>query len=216
MGLNPTSAPMPRDARWRRLAPWALLLLAGLGGLYTAQQALARRSLQAAVRVEAAQALARQQALARAGPEGAATAASAASAAGVLPPAAPGPLRFARAQSLASTGQLDQALSQYRGLQEDPVLGASARFNAANALMRRALQLREAGQPNEAYPMVELAKAGYRELLRRDPTDAGARYNLERALRLNPEQEAEDLAATAPARGERAATTMKAVSQGLP
>lgn len=193
MGLN--SRP-----RWRRAAPWALLALAAALLGQAAWQGWQRRALQRAVAAEAR--------------APAASAASAASAVSLK--AGPPALRFARAQRLAAQGELDTALSLYRALQDDPQLGDAARYNAANALMRQAVALRDAGQADRAYPMVELAKEAYRELLRRDPADDAARYNLERALRLNPEQEPEDLSAAAPARGERAATTMRAISQGLP
>lgn len=182
--------------RWRRAAPWVLLALAGVLLGQAAWQGWQRQVLRRAIGAEAqAPAVAASAAALKSGP-----------------PA----LRFARAQRLAAQGDLDTALGLYRALQDDPQLGAAARFNAANALMRQAVVLRDAGQADRAYPMVELAKEAYRELLRRDPADDPARYNLERALRLNPEQDPEDLSAAAPARGERAATTMRAISQGLP
>ena len=39
----------------------------------------------------------------------------------------------------------------------------------------------------ESLPLIELAKQSYRDLLREDPGDWDARYNLERALWLAPE-----------------------------
>ncbi|MBQ0958517.1 hypothetical protein KAK06_06050 [Ideonella sp. 4Y11] len=187
MGLTP---------RWRprRLAPWALLLLSAVLLTHAAWQArqrqVLRHSVQAALRAPVA--------------------------ASAVPAAAPPAQRFARAQRLAADGQHDAALGLFRALHDDPRLGPAARFNGANALMRQAVALRDAGQADAAYPMVELAKEAYRELLRQDPGDDAARYNLERALRLNPEEDAPDLSAAGPARGERAATTMRAISQGLP
>jgi mxaK protein len=44
-----------------------------------------------------------------------------------------------------------------------------------------------AGNPIASAPLVELAKNRYRELLRAKPDDWDARYNLERALWLQPE-----------------------------
>ncbi|MBQ0929814.1 MxaK protein [Ideonella alba] len=187
MGLTPRT-------RTRRLAPWALLLLAAALLAQSAWQARQRQALRQVVQAELA----------------------APAAASAVPAGAPPAQRFARAQRLAADGQLDQALGLYRALQDDPLLGPAARFNGANALMRQAVALRDGGQADAAYPMVELAKEGYRELLRRDPGDDAARYNLERALRLNPEEDAPDLSTAGPARGERAATTMRAISQGLP
>ncbi|MBQ0942045.1 MxaK protein [Ideonella sp. 4Y16] len=190
MGLTPRT-------RTRRLAPWALLLLAAALLAQAAWQARQRQALRQVVQAELA-------------------APVVASAASAVPAGAAPAQRFARAQRLAADGQLDPALGLYRALQDDPLLGPAARFNGANALMRQAVALRDGGQADAAYPMVELAKEGYRELLRRDPGDDAARYNLERALRLNPEEDAPDLSTAGPARGERAATTMRAISQGLP
>jgi mxaK protein len=123
---------------------------------------------------------------------------------------------MAQALALAQAGQDDAALARYRSLYDHPALGLLARYNASNVLLRRALALREAGNTDQAYPMTELAKEGYREVLRREPGHRPARYNLERALRLNPELDAEDLATVAPEHAERAVTTMRSVSQGLP
>lgn len=125
-------------------------------------------------------------------------------------------VRLAQALALAQSGQDEPALSRYRSLYDDPALGLLARYNAANVLLRRALALREAGMTDQAYPVTELAKEGYREVLRREPGHLPARYNLERALRLNPELDAEDLATVAPEHAERAVTTMRSTSQGLP
>lgn len=127
--------------------------------------------------------------------------------------------RHAQAMALAQAGQDEPALARYRSLYDnpaDPALGLLARYNAANVLLRRALALREAGNTDKAYPMTELAKEGYRQVLRREPGHRPARYNLERALRLNPEVDAEDLSVVAPEHSERAVTTMRSVSQGLP
>lgn len=128
----------------------------------------------------------------------------------------PAPLQFARALALGTAGQDEAALTRYRVLFDDVDLGLAARYNAANVLLRRAMDLRASGQADQAYPMVELAKEGYREVLRREPGHRPSRYNLERALRLNPEQEADDEAPVAPERGERSATTMRATGQGGP
>ena len=61
-------------------------------------------------------------------------------------------------------------------------------YDLGNLHLRQAIQ---AGLADEAQslPLTELAKQGYRDLLRRDPTDWDARYNLERALRLAPEDD---------------------------
>ena len=133
-------------------------------------------------------------------------------------------LRFARAYALAAQAQdsaasaaAEASLSGYRALQADSPLGQAARFNAANALLRQAQQLREAEQVGQSIALIELAKETYRDVLRFDSRYWDARYNLERAQRLLPDpDESEALPAQAPQGAERAATTMRGVSPGLP
>lgn len=140
-------------------------------------------------------------------------------AAGVVRLAADAPprLRFAHAQAQAASGAEDAALREYGTLQDDAQLGPAARYNAANLLMRQAIVLREKNQPGQALALVELAKEHYREVLRRDPDDWPARYNLERAQRLVPDpDEGEDEPAGPRRNAERAATTMRGFSPGLP
>lgn len=125
--------------------------------------------------------------------------------------------RFALAHALGASGAGDAALEAYRPLQADPRLGAAARFNSANLLLRQAVALRAGPQPAQALPLIELAKEQYRELLRQDPQHWDARYNLERAQRLQPDpQDSEFDPTAAPRDRERAATTMRAQSLGLP
>lgn len=132
---------------------------------------------------------------------------------GALPEA----LRFTHAQALAKRGERDAALKLYRALQADTPIGQRARYNAANLLMQQAIEVRAGQQPGQAVPLIELAKEIYREVLREDPKAWDARYNLERAQRLLPDPDDEDNApAGAPEAAERAATTMRGVSPGLP
>jgi mxaK protein len=126
-------------------------------------------------------------------------------------------LRFAKAQAQAASGADEAALDLYRSLQGDTPLGQAARYNSANALLRQALRVREGGQVGQAVPLIELAKETYREVLRNDPGHWNARYNLERAQRLLPDAlEDEDGTAEPPPKAERAATTMRGYSPGLP
>jgi len=126
-------------------------------------------------------------------------------------------MRFARAHALSTRGESEAAQTAYRSLQADTPLGQAARFNSANSLVRQAQQERAGAQAGQAVPLLELAKETYREVLRLDPTQWDARYNLERAQRLLPDPEEDDgPPATAPNNAERAATTMRGVSQGLP
>lgn len=136
-------------------------------------------------------------------------------------PGQPRELQFARAAAAAASGADDEALERYRALQDDTALGQAARFNSANALLRQAVVVRAGvqatAQPGQAIPLIELAKEGLREVLRADPAHWGARYNLERAQRLLPDPEDGDEAPQAePNNAERAATTMRGFSPGLP
>jgi len=129
----------------------------------------------------------------------------------------PAELQFALAHAQAASGATDDALKRYRALQGDTPLGQAARYNSANLLMRQAIDVRGSTQPGLAIPLLELAKEGYHEVLRNDPAQWDARYNLERAQRLLPDP---DESLTEPADGrrdaERAVTTMRGYSPGLP
>jgi mxaK protein len=129
----------------------------------------------------------------------------------------PPPMRFAQAHALAAGGADDAALAHYGTLQDDSPLGQAARYNSANVLMRQAVALRDADKPGQALALIELAKEHYRDVLRHDPGHWPARYNLERAQRLVPDPEESDAPVAGPSRSaERAATTMRGFSPGLP
>jgi mxaK protein len=102
-----------------------------------------------------------------------------------LPPEA----RLARAVSLARV-DYDAALATYKAIIQSnrDDLRLIALYDLGNLHLHHAIQ---AGLTEEAQslPLTELAKQSYRDLLRRDPTDWDARYNLERALRLAPEED---------------------------
>lgn len=125
--------------------------------------------------------------------------------------------RLAHALALEAAGQADAALRRLGALYGDPAVGRVARYDAANLLLRQAITLQDAGQPGQALAWVELAKEQYREVLRQQPDHADARYNLERALRLVPEPDSgDDDPVEARRNAERAATTMRGFSPGLP
>jgi mxaK protein len=128
----------------------------------------------------------------------------------------PAPMRFAQAHAMAASGADDAALARYGALQGDSPLGQAARYNSANALMRQAVELRAGDKPGQALALIELAKEHYRDVLRREPGHWHARYNLERAQRLVPDPEESEVAAPSDRRAERAATTMRGFSPGLP
>ena len=131
--------------------------------------------------------------------------------------AAPPEVQFAQAYAQAASGAHEEALNRYRALQGGSPLAQAARFNSANLLMRQAIDVRAGAQPGQAIPLIELAKENYRELLRNDPENWDARYNLERAQRLLPDPD-ESIAAPADTKrdAERAVTTMRGFSPGLP
>lgn len=97
--------------------------------------------------------------------------------------------RLARAVILAKV-DYDGALGAYKAIIQGPRedLRRIALYDLGNLHLRQALQL---GLDDEAQslPLLELAKQSYRDLLRRDPSDWDARYNLERTLRLAPESD---------------------------
>jgi len=97
--------------------------------------------------------------------------------------------RFARALALAESGDAGAALEIYKALIRGRAdLERAARYNVGNLHLREAMK----SGPDEAarsLPLIELAKQSYRDLLRIDPGDWDARYNLERALQLAPEIE---------------------------
>lgn len=98
--------------------------------------------------------------------------------------------QFARALALSEAGDSGAALQIYKALiQGDRAdLKRAALYNLGNLHLREAMK----SGPDEAarsLPLIELAKQSYRDLLRIDPTDWDARYNLERALWLAPEVE---------------------------
>lgn len=139
-------------------------------------------------------------------------------AAAALATGAPMEARFALARSAALQGEVTRAVALYRDVaQARPDLAGAALFDAANALMREAGRVAAEADSLRARPLLELAKATYREALRVDAARWDTRYNLERALRLAPEDgSAEDAPLPAPPRSERAVTTMRGFTLGLP
>jgi mxaK protein len=110
-----------------------------------------------------------------------------ATAADHLPPEA----RLARALALAKV-DYDGALAAYKSVVQSnrDDLRLMALYDLGNLHLRQAIQQGLADEA-QSLPLTELAKQSYRDLLRRDPTDWDARYNLERALRLAPEDDDE-------------------------
>lgn len=131
----------------------------------------------------------------------------------------PAQIKFARARELDRKNDQAAALALYKSLEteSDTALRNDARFNSGNLYMRKAQVLKDTPQAAQAVPLVELAKQSYREVLRADSQYWDARYNLERALRAQPDAD-EGTASefVAPLNSERAVTTMRGVTLGLP
>jgi mxaK protein len=124
--------------------------------------------------------------------------------------------RLAHAVALAKV-DYDGALAAYKVTihtgRED--LRRIALYDLGNLHLRHALQvgLSDEGQ---SLPLIELAKQSYRDLLRRDPSDWDARYNLERTLRLAPEGDDADEDAGPPSPNEHERSTIADPRMDLP
>ena len=126
-------------------------------------------------------------------------------------------VQFAQAYAQAASGAEEAALQRYRPLQDDTPLGRAARYNSANLLLRQAVVMRAGPQPGQSIALIELAKEMYRDVLRAEPQHWEVRYNLERAQRLLAEPDELEAAPPESRRdAERAATTMRGYSPGLP
>jgi mxaK protein len=126
--------------------------------------------------------------------------------------------RYAHALALASAGRYEEALAAQKAFvqAEHGALRRAMAYDLGNLHLREALR-RGANDPDAALPLVELAKQSYRDVLREDPGDWDARYNLERALALAPEADDEGAqAAEPPANKERTVTTARVGRKDLP
>jgi mxaK protein len=115
---------------------------------------------------------------------------------GVADAGAPPMVVFAHGVRLDREKDYDAALAAYseaesRGeLRHDTALGHAARLNASNIYLRRAIEVATRdGAAARAITLIELAKTGYRRVLRERPDEWGARYNLELAQVLVPDYE---------------------------
>lgn len=103
--------------------------------------------------------------------------------------------QFAAAMELARSGNTDGALNAYKQLMQNARadhLRLAAQYNVGNLLMRAAAHT-STQDATQSLPLIELAKQSYRDVLRTNPQDWDARYNLELALRLAPEFDEEVL-----------------------
>jgi mxaK protein len=97
--------------------------------------------------------------------------------------------RLARAVALSRV-DYDAALAAYKEIIQSNRndLRLVALYDLGNLHLHHAIQA-GLGDEAQSLPLTELAKQSYRDLLRRDPNDWDARYNLERSLRLAPEDD---------------------------
>jgi len=125
--------------------------------------------------------------------------------------------RFARAAALARTGQSDAAVKAYKELIEGDRhdLSQAALYNLGNLYMRDALT-DGTSQAFRSLPLIELAKQRYRDVLRNEPADWDARYNLSRALQLAPEIEQQVEEKEEPPEKEQSVSTLQGVRIDLP
>lgn len=128
---------------------------------------------------------------------------------------APASTLFVRAHAAALAQRSVDAMALYQAASRDPAYAVAAHYNLANLHLREALGLAErdalAANPQPA----ELAKRHYRAALRLDPGHWASKYNLERALRLAPES-ADDAGAAAGHAADRAITSLRGFTLGLP
>lgn len=130
---------------------------------------------------------------------------------------------FALAQREGGAGRYHEALREYRRIVDRQVGGveeplrASALYNTGNLHLREAQRLRNEDQIAQALAILELAKRNYRDALAIAPAAWDARYNLERVLRLSPElEDADEVGGGERRQSERAVTTMRGFTLGLP
>ena len=100
---------------------------------------------------------------------------------------------FARAYALQRESDFESALAIYGRVKNSatPGLRTAAEFNSATLHFERALELGATDQIDLALPLIQLAKGGYRGLLRQDSHHWQAKHNLARALQILPEPESQ-------------------------
>lgn len=126
-------------------------------------------------------------------------------------------VRLAEALNLARAGKFTAAVKTYKSLlEESDEVRLAALYDLGNLNMREALKNGQ-GEAQRFMPLIELAKQSYRDLLRNNPADWDARYNLERALWLSPEYDDPILQRNqAPVRSEHAMSTLQGAKIDLP
>lgn len=126
--------------------------------------------------------------------------------------------QFARAAALARTGKTDAALKAYKAIAQEnrADLRVAALYNLGNLHIREA-ERTGVDDPTQSLPLIELAKQSYRDVLRAQPADWDARYNLERALQLAPELDDSPLEEAEPQEAEEhVSSTVQGARMDLP
>lgn len=126
---------------------------------------------------------------------------------------------FAQAYYQAQKSNRESATALYKQVETvaQNKLKNAARYNRANSYLQRAMELDADGNKQLGMPLVEMAKDAYRIVLRSEPATWDAKYNLERALRLVPDpDDSDDTDLPPPQQSERALTTMRGFTLGLP
>lgn len=124
---------------------------------------------------------------------------------------------LAHAVALSGSGRYQEALQGFKGLlSERGSIRLTALYDLGNLNLRESLR-NSTEDAQRALPLVELSKQSYRDVLREDPQDWDARYNLERALWLSPEYDDPVLERNqAPTHSEHAASTVQGARIDLP
>ena len=118
----------------------------------------------------------------------------------------------------AQKGGHDNAIALYKRVESSSAtLRLAARNNRGNRYLMQAMELDDQAPKQLGLPLVEMAKDTYRAVLRAEPSAWDAKYNLERALRLVPDpDDSDDEDLPPPQQSERALTTMRGFTLGLP
>ena len=118
----------------------------------------------------------------------------------------------------ARAGQIAEAAALLRRAADKSrgELRQIALYDLGNLYLRDALRMRQSGADASALPLFELAKESYRAALLERPDLWDAKFNLELALRVSPDPDPDETGAPPVLTGERAVTTMRSFTLGLP
>jgi mxaK protein len=127
-------------------------------------------------------------------------------------------LWIAAARQPAGAGRIAEAAALLRRAADAArgELRETALYDLGNLYLREALRVRDSGADASALPLLELAKENYRSVLLQRPDLWDAKFNLELALRVAPDPDPADAGAPPILTSERAVTTMRAFTLGLP